>query len=679
MTISPISPHHPATEATATAAVRSSGERVLRYSIPRTVLLLLLVVTVVLPGTARAGTYVINNCPSAPTANANPGPWTVIGSLQSDKGSCSGGTGDYIAPRSGSMSPNTADGVRVSAPAGNSITIHEAKVWWSVPHQISGAETFAIALANGSGVGGGLTPLERQSTPENLVLPSSTTTLTLEDYCSSSDGPQGCVFGSGANNNLQLFGAQLTLADSDLPTSKVLGGSLADSSTLTGTGTLDYEADEPDSGVRSARLTVDGEPAAKNDYIAQCPYQDFAACPTHISDTMSWNTASVADGKHAVQAIVESAAQNTSIVYDATITTQNAPANSTPPTILTPGQIIPGAALSTHTGNWSAPTGAGPIAYGYQWEDCDAQGNNCVAIASAQNATYTPAPSDVGHTLRVLINASDNDGQTSASSTVTSVVLASQGSLGTAFGPGTRGPTTTGPETASMSPSNGIAASETAQLRLGLAHALSRTFARSHRTPTQRSRTTNHKRHAHHLSAGGWQQYHPHGDACPHTPGWNVHGSCPSGVITNDRDHLSRIPNRNRSRRGTSNDPRVRRGERATTHYSAQHQPQRCDHDQRHRTRTHPQARHHRRSTSALPGTLGAIPNPTNRQPRTLPRHLPIPRRHRSLPIPCHGPLRTSQLPLLRRAKPNSQCHHPLEQPHPRRAGHHTPHDAQQQ
>lgn len=31
---------------------------------------------------ADAGTYVIDNCPSAPGANSNPGPWTVFGAPQ---------------------------------------------------------------------------------------------------------------------------------------------------------------------------------------------------------------------------------------------------------------------------------------------------------------------------------------------------------------------------------------------------------------------------------------------------------------------------------------------------------------------------------------------------------------------------------------------------------------------
>ena len=87
---------------------------------------------------ANAGTYVIDNCPSAPTGNGNAGPWTVFGASQNTIGSCSGGPGSWIGPEGASMPPTGAgdlDGVQVVVPAGSAITIREAKLWWYVPHQ----------------------------------------------------------------------------------------------------------------------------------------------------------------------------------------------------------------------------------------------------------------------------------------------------------------------------------------------------------------------------------------------------------------------------------------------------------------------------------------------------------------------------------------------------------------
>ena len=425
---------------------------------------------------ANAGTYTIENCPSAPGGNGDPGPWTVFGAPQNTRGSCSGGPGNWIGPEGGSMSPGGLDGVQVAVPAGSGITIREAKVWWFVPHQSSGADTFAIASANAGIVGESGTPLDRSITPNDFVLPSTTTELTLADYCSNDDAGNGCVFGIGENPNLELLGSQLTLADSNLPSGSVTGGALASTRTLSGIQSLAYNVQDTDSGVRLVQLLIDGHPAATNDYGTKCPYTDFQACPASESDSISWNTASVADGQHNVEATVQNAAQNTSIVYDSTITTENAPANTSAPTILAPSQVFVEAALSTHPGAWSAPTGAGSIAYGYRWEDCDGQGNNCTAIAGAESASYTPAPSDVGRTLRLLVNASDNDGQASASSAPSSVVLASQGSLGALAGPGTGGTLNTS-STAGAGAPNGTAASESAQLRLGVQPTITRTFA----------------------------------------------------------------------------------------------------------------------------------------------------------------------------------------------------------
>jgi hypothetical protein len=78
------------------------------------------------------------------------------------------------------MSPGTNAGVQVVVPAGSGITIREAKVWWYVPQQTSGATTFALATSNGGILGESATPLERRGSPDVFALPSSTTSLTLD-------------------------------------------------------------------------------------------------------------------------------------------------------------------------------------------------------------------------------------------------------------------------------------------------------------------------------------------------------------------------------------------------------------------------------------------------------------------------------------------------------------------
>jgi hypothetical protein len=286
--------------------------------------LLLLSVWLAIPAGADAGTYVINNCPSA--GNGNAGPWTVFGESQGAKGTCSGGPGDWIGPEGANMPPTGEGdlaGVQVAVPAGSAITIREAKLWWYVPHQVSGAGTYAIAAVNTGQVGGGGTPLERQADPEELVFPSTTTELTLADYCSNSDAGNGCTFGAGENPNLELFGASLTLFDPGLSSGAVTGGSLAGSGPASGTESLAYNASDGGSGVRYVEVLLDGKSVAKNDYIAECPYQNFAACPANVSGVISWNTGGVADGQHEIALRIVNAGGNSTIVDDHTITIDN--------------------------------------------------------------------------------------------------------------------------------------------------------------------------------------------------------------------------------------------------------------------------------------------------------------------------------------------------------------------
>src|SRR6202050_437185 len=298
------------------------------------------------PG-ASAGTYVIDNCPAA--GNGNAGAWTVFGSPQNVKGTCSGGPGDYIGPRGGFMSPATTAGVQIGVPAGSGITILEAKVWGQASAQVAGATTFGIAADNDGAVGESLTPMTG-SEPATYVLPSTTTEITLANYCSNDDAGAGCTLGSGENNILELYGSQLTLEDTTLPSGTVTGGALASSGTVSGTASISYQAADASSGVRLVQLRVDGEPAAEKDYIESCSYTDFQACPPGVSDSLSWDTTTVANGQHRVELVVEDAAQNTSVIYSGEVMVQNAVSSSL--------GASPGAGGSPATGGGSA-NGAG--------------------------------------------------------------------------------------------------------------------------------------------------------------------------------------------------------------------------------------------------------------------------------------------------------------------------------
>jgi hypothetical protein len=94
-----------------------------------------------------------------------------------------------------------------------------------------------------------------------------------------------------------------------------------------------------------------------------------------------------------------------------------APKNTSEPTIS--GTAQQGQTLTASPGQWNGTT---PIAYSYQWQRCDATGGGCAGISGADRKLYDVKSQDVGHTLRVRVNAKNSAGSTAATSNATSVV-----------------------------------------------------------------------------------------------------------------------------------------------------------------------------------------------------------------------------------------------------------------
>jgi hypothetical protein len=99
--------------------------------------------------------------------------------------------------------------------------------------------------------------------------------------------------------------------------------------------------------------------------------------------------------------------------------TSSPPSNSALPTVT--GTAKEGQTLTAQNGSWS---GAQPQSYSYEWQRCDASGNNCAFLNGALASSYTLGFGDVGSTLRVTVTATNTDGTASASSTATAVVIA---------------------------------------------------------------------------------------------------------------------------------------------------------------------------------------------------------------------------------------------------------------
>lgn len=96
---------------------------------------------------------------------------------------------------------------------------------------------------------------------------------------------------------------------------------------------------------------------------------------------------------------------------------QYAPQNTAAPTIT--GTAADTQILTANVGTW---TGDQPIVFTFQWQRCNASGQNCVSIPSANGQTYTVGSSDVGNTLRVTVTGRNSQGSASVISAPTGVV-----------------------------------------------------------------------------------------------------------------------------------------------------------------------------------------------------------------------------------------------------------------
>lgn len=79
-----------------------------------------------------------------------------------------------------------------------------------------------------------------------------------------------------------------------------------------------------------------------------------------------------------------------------------------------------GSRLTANVGTWA---GSAPITYLFQWYRCDGNGNNCGAIGSAFQSTYTLTGADVGHRIRVVVVAKNGLGSAQVFTDPTAVVV----------------------------------------------------------------------------------------------------------------------------------------------------------------------------------------------------------------------------------------------------------------
>lgn len=268
-----------------------------------------------------------------------------------------------------------------------------------------------------------LHPGESLNQNYSVALPQGARDFGVSLFCSTSNSQTNCDY----SNADQMPGVQnmtFMLSDQVPPTISAVAGSLpttaARQSVVSGVQTMQFTAADVDSGVASATLiltpaTTRTPMSTSFNFGSQCTWSSWNACPTSKNiGSVNVDTGALKDDTYTVTLEAQDAAGNLSSDPLGTITTHNAPAVSSPPTIA--GAPTQGQTLIASNGTFSAASSAGAITLSGQWLRCDAQGGNCQPVPGFTGTSYDPAAEDQGHTLRYQDTATDNDGSTVAQS-----------------------------------------------------------------------------------------------------------------------------------------------------------------------------------------------------------------------------------------------------------------------
>ncbi len=121
------------------------------------------------------------------------------------------------------------------------------------------------------------------------------------------------------------------------------------------------------------------------------------------------------------------------------------PVLRTPPVIS--GTAREGEVLSAGPGTWANA----PTSFEYSWNRCDADGNNCIGFATGTQMKLTVT--DVGHRIRLFVEAKNSSGSTKSSSAPTAVVAGATAPTAPAAPTAPKSPTA---QTAPKSPTGAI-------------------------------------------------------------------------------------------------------------------------------------------------------------------------------------------------------------------------------
>jgi hypothetical protein len=303
----------------------------------------------VLAADAHAGAWTLVSCTEP---NGQPAPtdgWSTsstgsVGPDSGDSNSCGQG-GSLSAVTSGEAPQHPYEGpVWVfTAPAGSMIaggtvtaalTSPHGQAWVGTPNPIyDSADVLANCQYNtGCGQSGTL------SGAFPVVHPGGTKLYAIAVCVGPYEGATTCPANGGLDAGVYVSAADIELSNPATPAASGLGGTLL-SPNARGTQDLTFAAtDSGGPGVYTITVQIDGATVysgtpdnnggscvalGKSNGVLM--FDHSQPCKQSESVDLPINTATVADGQHTLKVTVEDAAQNRSVVYDGTITIQNAP------------------------------------------------------------------------------------------------------------------------------------------------------------------------------------------------------------------------------------------------------------------------------------------------------------------------------------------------------------------
>lgn len=243
-----------------------------------------------------------------------------------------------------------------------------------------------------------------------------------------------CATGGDVRMLSKIHRIELALDDPEPPYSTQLDGSLLASGDLSGVRDLTFTARDSDrgGGVLATAVLVDGKEVDRvrpegagidcvdAGFRSVPNYRKLQPCPFEGKVRVSLDSRNYSDGKHMVSIKLLDAALNESTVLAKEVKFENVPppANGEKPTIGGPaGEPRPKDVLSVALGKWS---GAG-IKFSYEWQR-SAEAGGWTPVKDGAGPTYIVHKDDIGHLLRVVVTASNVEGETSVATSPTAVV-----------------------------------------------------------------------------------------------------------------------------------------------------------------------------------------------------------------------------------------------------------------